>query len=129
VNNVIGRAFRHIANNDLEISADAAAGAKFAGILANSKDYATSGTAAGGTLAPTITLPNNAEVEVVSMTSGILVQLSTDASIGDNVFFATTTGILAADPGAVLANHELITNAKVVRHNISAAGTAVIELT
>ena len=62
-NNVIGRAFRHIDSSDLEVSADAATGV-FAGILANSKVYATSGTAAGGTLAPTLVLPNNSEVEL-----------------------------------------------------------------
>ncbi len=127
-NNVIGRAFRHVANSDLEVSADVAAGAAFAGILANSKRYATSGTAAGGTLASTLTLPNEAEVELVSKTSGIIVQLSTDGAIGENVFFATATGILASDPGTTLAGHELIPNAVVVRMNIPAAGLAIIKL-
>ena len=129
-NNVIGRAFRHLANQDLEVSADAAAGRPFAGILANSKLYATSGTAAGGTLAPTLVLPNNAEAELVTMTSGILVELSTVAGIGDNVFFATATGILAAAAGDTLADHEIIPGAKIVRNNISGAGRlAVVELT
>ena len=127
-NNVIGRAFRHIANNDLQVSADAASGA-FAGILINSKEYATSGTTAGGTLAPTLVLPNNMEVELITFTAGVLVQLSTDAAIGENVFYATATGILAADPGTTLADHVLIPGARVVRNNISAAGLAIVELT
>ena len=129
-NNVIGRAFRHLDNEDLEVSADAATGGVFAGILANSKVYATSGTAAAGTLAPTLVLPNNAEVELVTMTSGILVELSTTASIGDNVFFATATGILAAASGTTLAAHEQIPRATIVRNNISGTGRlAVVELT
>ncbi len=127
-NNVIGRAFRHISASDTDVSADVAAGAAFAGILANSKVYATSGTTAGGTLAPTLTLPNEFEGEFVTKTSGIVVQLSTNAAIGENVFFATATGILAADPSDTLTDHEQIPNAKVVRQNIPSAGLAIIEL-
>ena len=126
VNNVIGRAFRHIANQDRQVSSDAASGAVFAGILANSKVYATSGTSAGGTLAPTLVLPNNAEVELVYGTAGILVELSTIANIGDNVFFATDTGILAANAGRTLADHELIPGSSVVRNNTSGTGRLAI---
>ena len=129
-NNVIGRAFRHIAGQDLMVSADVAAGSVFAGILANSKRYATSGTAAGGTLAPTLMLPNNANVTLVTMTSGILVMLATTANIGDNVFFATATGILSAASGTTLADNELIPNATIVRNNITGSGRlAIVELT
>ena len=129
-NNVIGRAFRHIAGQDLMVSADMAAGSVFAGILANSKRYATSGTAAGGTLAPTLMLPNNANVTLVTMTSGILVMLATTANIGDNVFFATATGILSAASGTTLADNELIPNATIVRNNITGSGRlAIVELT
>ena len=129
-NNVIGRAFRHVANNDLEVSADVGTGGIFAGILANSKRYATSGTAAGGTLAPTLALPDNLEVELVTMTSGILVELSTVATIGQNVFFATATGILAAATATTLASHEIISGATIVRNNISgSARLAIVELT
>ena len=127
-NNVIGRAFRHIANQDLNVTADAAG--VFAGILANSKRYSTSGTASGGTLAPTLTLPNESEVELVTMTSGILVLLSTVAAIGHNVFYADATGILAAAAGDTLASHTLIPNATIVRNNISGtARLAIVELT
>ena len=127
-NNVIGRAFRHIDSSDLEVSADAATGV-FAGILANSKVYATSGTAAGGTLAPTLVLPNNSEVELVRVTAGIVVLLSTTASIGDNVFYATATGILAANSGTTLANHVLIDGAHIVRNNLSGSGRlAIVEM-
>ena len=127
-NNVIGRAFRHVASSDLNVTADAAG--IFAGILANSKVYATSGTTAGGTLAPTLALPNNTEVELVTFTSGILVELSTIATIGQNVFYASATGILAAATGTTIADHVQITGATVVRNNISGSGRlAIIELT
>ena len=125
-NNVIGRAFRHIANSDRNVSADSASGGVFAGILANSKVYATAGTATGGTLAPTLILPNNTEVELVYGTSGILVELSTTANIGDNVFFATATGILAAASGRTLADHELIPGSAIIRNNISGTGRLAI---
>ena len=129
-NNVIGRAFRNIAGSDTDVTADAAG--VFAGILANSKVYATSGTPVtgvdSGTLAPTLLLPNETEGEFVTKTSGIVVVLSTDAAIGDNVFYADATGILAADTGTTLASHTLIPNATVVRQNIPAAGLAIIQL-
>jgi len=126
-NNVVGRAFRHVSGSDTDVTADAAG--NFAGILANSKTYATSGTTAGGTLAPTLTLPNETIGELVTMTSGILVDISTDADIGDNVFYADATGILAADAGTTLAGHTQIVGAKIVRNNIPSAGLAIVELT
>ena len=124
-NNVVGRAFRHIAASDTDVTADAAGA--FAGILANPKVYASRGTTAGGSLAPTLTLANEEEVELVTKTSGIIVQLSTDAAIGENVYYANTTGILAAGTVAP-ADHTQIPNAKVVRKNTPAAGLAIIEL-
>lgn len=124
-NNVIGRAFRHIANQDKQVSADAAEGGVFAGILANSKVYATSGPTTG-TLDATLTLPNNTEVELVYGTAGIIVELSTTANIGDNVFFATATGILASATARTLADHELIPGSSVIRNNISGTGRLAI---
>ena len=126
-NNVVGRAFRHVANSDSNVTADGAG--IFAGILANSKRYATSGTLTGGTLAPTLVLPNESEVELVTFTAGILVELSTVATIGQNVFYANATGILAAATGDTLSNHTLIQGATIVRNNISGAGRlAVVQI-
>lgn len=126
-NNVIGRAFRAVAGEDQEVTADGTG--SFAGILANSKRYATSGTTAGGTLAPTLALPNNSEVELVSFTAGILVELSTVAAIGNNVFYANASGILAAAAGTTLANHTMISGASIVRNNITGSGRlAVVQI-
>lgn len=88
-NNVIGRAFTNVS----ERHATAGGTGKFVGILANPKVYSSFGTAAGGTLANTLTLPNNTIAEIVSMGS-IFVTLAADAAIGDLVLYNTTTGIL-----------------------------------
>lgn len=64
----------------------------FAGILANSKVYATSGTTAGA-LTPTTTLPNHFIGELVTM-GHLIVSLPGPASIGDKVSYDQTTGEL-----------------------------------
>jgi hypothetical protein len=67
-------------------------GTMFAGLLANPKVYATSGTTSG-TLAPTLTLPNNFNAEFVTM--GFLnVTLPGACSVGDLVYYDTTSGAL-----------------------------------
>ena len=135
-NNVIGRAFRHVAGNDLEVSADVAAGAVFAGILVNPKHYATSGPSSG-TLDPTLVLPDNTNVEVLSM-GIIIVDLSQDApttprrNIGDNVWFQTTTGILVGVNATTttVTGYEQVPNATIIRNNVdSDPGLAIIQLT
>lgn len=65
----------------------------FAGILANPKTQASNGTVAGGTLAPTLTLPNNRVAELVTM-GQMIVTLPAAANIGDRVCYNTTTGAL-----------------------------------
>ena len=79
-------------------SAIAAAGGTgtFAGILMNSKLYATSGTSAGA-LNPTMTLPNYTVAELLTM-GDIIVALPGPASIGDIIGYDTTTGRLSSYP-------------------------------
>lgn len=68
-------------------------GTAFAGILVNPKVYATSGTTSG-TLAPTLTLPNNGVAELLIM--GIInVTLPAACAVGDAVLYDTTTGALS----------------------------------
>lgn len=108
----------------------AAAGgtAPFAGILVNPKVYATSGTTGGGTLAPTMTLPNNTQAEILSMGS-IVVTLPAAAAIGDYVVYDTTTGALSTiAPGADLPVGKAFAQAVVDYYTVSAAGLAVITL-
>jgi hypothetical protein len=100
------------------------------GILANPKVYALYGTSAGGPLAPTLTLPNGLNAELVYSTPGIFVTLPAAAAIGDEVIYNTTTGVLStqapgATPGAGLAR---VPNAYVDHRTVTAAGVAIIRM-
>lgn len=68
-------------------------GRVFAGILAQPKVYATSGTTAGA-LAPTLTLPNHGTGEFATM-GYLVVTLPAAAALGDLVLMDTTTGALS----------------------------------
>lgn len=91
--NVVGRAFTVTS----EGVAAAGGTGDFAGILVNPKHYASYGTTAGGTLAPTLTLANNALGECLTM-GEIIVALPGAAAIGDKVTYNTTTGVLGSTP-------------------------------
>ena len=123
-NNVIGRAFT-VTSQGLA----AAGGANpFAGILVNPKSYSSFGTVAGGTLAPTLTLANNVQGELLSEGS-IVVTLGAAADVGDLVYFTNATGILTTTaPGAAApALSTLIKGAYVDRFDLT-SGLAVITL-
>lgn len=126
--NVIGRAVTYVAAQDDQ--AIAGGTGAFAGILTNSKLYASLGTTAGGPLAPTLVLPNDLPVQATTVTPGVYVTLSTTANIGDGVAYNNTTGILAAAPAGVPpASHTLITGASVIRRNITSTNQlAIIQL-
>ena len=98
----------------------------FGGILANSNAYASFGTSAGGSLAPTLVLPAGEVGEFLEM-GEILVQLTNAAAIGAAVKFNNTTGVLSS--GAPDAGETAVPNAKVVRYANAAAGIAVVRLT
>lgn len=121
-NNVVGRAFTS-SNGTV-----AAAGgtAVFAGILVHPKHYASYGTAAGGPLAPTLTLANNSPGEFLTM-GEIVVTLPGAAAVGDPVKYNTTTGVLGT--GAPGAGEAAVPNAKVSHYAVTGAGLAVITLT
>lgn len=138
-NNVVGRAFTVIADatGSYNTTADPAAlqvGAGgttvLAGILANPKIYALLGTAANGTLAPSLTLPNNTMVELVQETAGLIVALPAAAAIGDWLYYLNADGsLLTAAPGSgnAPANSTRVPNGRVTRYGIAAAGLAVVE--
>jgi hypothetical protein len=126
-NNVIGRAFTF---TEQGVAAAGGTGA-FAGILANPKAYALQGTTAGGSLAPTLALPNGAIGEFVTM--GIMyVTLPAVADIGALVIYATATGILSTVPAGTTdagVGNAFVPNAVVSHYDVTAAGLAVITLT
>ena len=80
----------------------------FAGILANPKVYASGGTNAGGTLAPTMTLPNGTEAELVQM-GEMWVTVPGAANVGDPVQYNTTTGVLSTVPKTVSGTGSITT--------------------
>lgn len=138
-NNVIGRAFTiaddataSFETSDDPQPLDVVAGGTgiFAGILANPKVYVSGGTAADGTLAASMTLPNNTMVELVQECAGLIVALPAAFAIGDWIWFNTTTGILQATaPNASApAGTARVPNGRVTRYESAAAGLAVIEL-
>lgn len=81
----------------------------FAGILGGSKEYASNGTAVGGTLAPTLVLPDNT-IGVLYQMAEMFVTLPAATKQGDVVFYNTTTGVLGSQApfssftGAVATN-------------------------
>lgn len=136
-NNVVGRAFTVSASGtaSFETSADpkpitVAAGGTgvFAGILAMPKNYVLLGTSAGGTLAPSLTLPDQTIVELIQECAGLIVALPATAAVGDWVYWTNATGVLTTTaPGASApANSTRLPGGRVERFETAAAGLGVI---
>lgn len=85
------------------------------GVLTTPKQFAASGTQAGGTLAPTLILPANAEAEITSMGQIFMAAANADAAPGHLVYFANATGVIttAAPTAAAPANSTLLPGAVV----------------
>ena len=98
----------------------------FGGILANPKALASVGTAAGGPLAPTLTIPAGTVGEFLTM-GEILVALPAAAPIGSGIYFTNTTGVLGV--GTAGGGQTQIANAVVKRYANLAAGLAVVSFT
>ena len=126
--NTVGKAFTYDAANDDECGPGTVGGGAFAGILIHPKHYALNGTVAGGSLAPTLDLPDNTNAELMSMGT-IIVDLTVvgTGKIGEPIFYVDATGALGS--GTAVAGQTQITNAKIDRENISGVGLAIITLT
>ena len=131
-NNVFGRAFTVSGNPEVggALLAEAGGTGPFAGILINPKTHISYGTDAGGPLAPSMVLPNEAGVELCKGTAGIIVSFAGAAAIGDWVEFVQATGVLAplAPEAAASVGSTIIAGARVERYDL-ASGLAVISLT
>lgn len=90
--NRVGRAFTNVAGADGHMTVGGAG--SFAGILSNPKVAPLYGTAAAGTLAPSLDLLQYAKGEFVYASTGLVVFLENAANIDDTVDFDTTTGQL-----------------------------------
>lgn len=130
VNNVVGRVFTWIDKNANTVQAGGPV-ADFAGILVHPKSYSSLGTAAGGTLADTLTLPDGAAGEFLFMGEIYIALPTTGGVINSPLKYNTTTGII--DFGAPGAGEAAIPNAVLSRHNASPTATgaflAVAKLT
>lgn len=139
-NNVVGRALTYSNANADGVRVEAGGTGVFAGILTHSKQYAALGTQTGGALAPTLTIPNNSQVEATYFATGVYVELTCTQnqaiSIGDKVAFNQTNGVLIAFPANQNApvGHTEIVGARVIEQNVVGPTTqpysvlAVIEL-
>ena len=96
--NTVGFVFTKVAATDGHciVGGTIGEGTPFFGILANPKVYPLLGTTGGGTLAPTLNLPQYASGEFVQETAGHIVALTGAANVGDLVDYDTTTGALSA---------------------------------
>ncbi len=124
--NVFGRAFTVLSEGVAEAGKDGTQ--VFAGILVNPKEHALNGSS----VSPSLTLANETIASLCSEGS-IIVQFTENANIGDPVYFADATGVLARTaPGASApASHTLIKGAYVDRVTPVAASSytlAVITL-
>lgn len=103
LNNVVGRAFtRVVATGRFEAGKPSGATQPFMGILCDPKVYVLNGTAAGGSLASSLQLPNGTAAEFMEM-GHIIIQVPAACAIGDEVIFADATGILATVAPGVAA--------------------------
>jgi hypothetical protein len=134
-NNVIGRAFNYLNSvSDLDVTADVAG--LFAGILVNSKVYATSGDGVGA-LNPTLVLPNETQVELLTM-GIIIVDLSLASTsnpstiIGSDIWAQDSTGILVGVASGLAgpASYTQVPNTVISLRNVDLIpGLAIITLT
>ena len=94
--NTFGFVATELTGGDVQLNASARIGGSgvFAGILVQPKAAATFGTSAGGPLAATLDLPDNATGSVLQFGT-VAVALPNASAIGDVVTYNTTTGAIA----------------------------------
>lgn len=130
--NVYGNAFtKDASTNVAKVGGTIAVGTVFAGLLVNSKEATTYGTAAG-TLEPTLNLPDNMIGDFAVM-GDVVVKVSTACKVGDVLVYDTTTGALSTmAPGATAgAGKAAVPNAVIYRYPVTNAsgGLTVARLT
>ena len=127
LNNVFGRVFTKVAGQQLQ--AEAGGTGVFAGFLAYPKEHALLGTVAGGTLAPSLTLPNEVTAACVSM-GVMVVELPAVADLGDYVYYDVLTGELSTQaPLSAPLVGTAFANAVVDYFQVTQPGIAVIKIT
>lgn len=127
-NNVVGRLFSQDPTTGKWRAGNPGTNGTAFAILANPKVYASNGTVAGGSLAPTMTLPNEANVELVTSTAGIWVNSLTAADLDETPYFSTVTGEIAAykSGDTPAANFVALVGGKFVRFPQAATGGLMV---
>lgn len=94
--NLVGAVYTQVVGSDghCKLGAAPLEGGQFYGILCNPKEYALLGTAAGGTLAPTLALPRYTIGSFCRNTTGLFVPFEQAGNVDDYVDYDTTTGKL-----------------------------------
>jgi hypothetical protein len=94
--NEVGRVFTQILGVDQHcgVGGVIAEGTPFYGILCNPKEYVNLGTVAGGTLAPSLSLPQYAKGSFCRNTTGMFVPFQAAGNVGDFLDYDTTTGLI-----------------------------------
>jgi hypothetical protein len=127
-NNVFGRVFAITAGSD--VLAQAGGAGVFAGVLIDPKTNVTAGYATGA-LDPTLTLRNNEVGTLIDM-GIVIVPMASAATIGADVYYDPnpanpTAGKMSTINDATYTTQ--VPNCKIVRHNTTAPGLAIIQLT
>ncbi len=95
----------------------------FAGFMVNPKAASLVGTTNGGTLAPTLVIPDNSQADFGTM-GDFVVSVSTACNVGDNIAYNVSTGALSTyAPGASIPSGcNQVPNASVYRYPITGSG-------
>lgn len=129
-NNVFGRVFSRLLGVDTWRAGDPDGLGVEHAIMANPKEAVSSGTPVGGTLAPTLAVPNNTTYPMLTM-GFVTVYTLTAAQRGYDVRYDILTGEIKCVPAATVdATIAKLSNAKVTRFpQPTVPGPVVIALT
>lgn len=127
--NIIGATGCSITSEGIVAAGNAGSGAVYAGILVDPKNVALFGSS-GQPLNPTLTVPNQTQIECATMGSYWVTLPSGGNNIGDWVVYDNTTGAISAvAPGTALPSGKSWANAFVDYFTVpSGGGLAVITM-
>ena len=127
-NNVVGRAFTYasVENNTVKAGGDAGI---FAGILIQPKSQALRGTAVGGTLADSLTLPDGTPVELLQMGEAFVGLSEPDVGVatisvtaGGSGYTSAPTVVITGGGGSGAAATATVADGEVTSITVTAAG-------
>jgi len=122
-NNIIGRAFTHVLDDDENVREGANGGGAFAGILFSTKSYAINDG-----LSPSLVVPNYSVGSFITMGSVVVnLESITTGRIGEGIYYNDATGALSS--GTAAGGQTQIVGAAISDNNLTGPGKAYITLT